>query len=56
MSPIGRVRLHVSELCRVPVDPTDVYYLEALGGCTREERKEVDKAPQKAATSVSLYR
>jgi DNA-binding LytR/AlgR family response regulator len=32
MSRIGRVLLNLSELRRVPVDPNDVYFLEAVGG------------------------
>ena len=31
---IGRVLLNVSELRRVPVDPSDVYFLEAVGDDT----------------------
>ncbi len=31
MSRIGRVLLNISELRRVPVDPSEVYFLEAVG-------------------------
>ena len=34
MSRIARVLIHVSELRRVPVDPKDVYFLEAVGDHT----------------------
>jgi len=34
MSRIARVLLNVSELRRVPVDPKDVYFLEAVGDDT----------------------
>ena len=31
MSHVGRVLLKLSEFRRVPVDPSDVYFLEAVG-------------------------
>ena len=31
MSPVGRVLLRVSEFRHVPVDPAEVYFLEAVG-------------------------
>jgi DNA-binding LytR/AlgR family response regulator len=31
MSRTGRVLVHISEFRRVPVDPSDVYFLEAVG-------------------------
>ena len=34
MSSIHRVLVNISELRRVPVDPEDVYFLEAVGGDT----------------------
>ena len=34
MSRIGRVLLNISELRRVPVDPSGVYFLEAVGDDT----------------------
>lgn len=34
MSRVGRVLLNISELRRVPVDPSDVYFLEAVGDDT----------------------
>ena len=34
MSRVGRVLLNISELRRVPVDPNDVYFLEAVGDHT----------------------
>ena len=32
MSRVGRVLLNLSEIRRVPVDPSEVYFLEAVGG------------------------
>ncbi len=34
MSRVGKVLLNISELRRVPVDPSDVYFLEAVGDHT----------------------
>ena len=34
MSRVGRVLLNLSEIRRVPVDPSDVYFLEAVGDHT----------------------
>ena len=34
MSPVGKVLLNISEVRRVPVDPNDVYFLEAVGDHT----------------------
>ncbi len=34
MGRIGRVLLNISELRRLPVDPSDVYFLEAVGDHT----------------------
>ena len=34
MPRIGRVLLNISELRRVPIDPNDVYFLEAVGDNT----------------------
>ncbi len=34
MSRIGRVLVNISEIRRVPVDPSDVYFLEAVGDHT----------------------
>ena len=34
MSRVGRVLLKLSEFRRVPVDPSDVYFLEAVGDHT----------------------
>ena len=31
MSRVGRVLLNLSEIRRVPVDPSEVYFLEAVG-------------------------
>ena len=49
MSRIARVLLHISELRRVPVDPTDVYFLEAVGDDTlvrlRSKRRLRDVRP-----------
>ncbi len=49
MSRVGRVLISVSELRRVPVDPNDVYYLEAVGGDTmarlRSKRRLRDVRP-----------
>ena len=50
MSWIGRVLLHISELRRVPVDPNDVYFLEAVGDDTlvrlRSKRRLRDVRPR----------
>ncbi len=49
MSRIGRVLINVSELRRVPVDPNDVYFLEAVGDDTlvrlRSKRRLRDVRP-----------
>ena len=49
MSRIGRVLINVSELRRVPVDPNDVYLLEAVGDDTlvrlRSKRRLRDVRP-----------
>ena len=49
MSRIARVLIHVSELRRVPVDPNDVYFLEAVGDDTlvrlRSKRRLQDLHP-----------
>ena len=49
MSRIGRVLINVSELRRVPVDPNDVYFLEAVGDDTlvrlRSKRRLRDLRP-----------
>jgi len=49
MSRIGRVLLNISNLRRVPVDPTEVYCLEAVGGDTlvrlRSKRRLRDVRP-----------
>ena len=48
-SRIGRVHIYVSELRRVPVDPKDVYFLEAVGDDTlvrlRSKRRLRDVRP-----------
>ena len=49
MNRIGRVLLNVSRLRRVPVDPNDVYFLEAVGDDTlvrlRSKRRLQDLRP-----------
>ncbi len=49
MSRIDRVLINVSELRRVPVDPNDVYFLEAVGDDTlvrlRSKRRLQDLRP-----------
>ena len=49
MSRIGQVLINVSELRRVPVDPNDVYFLEAVGDDTlvrlRSKRRLRDLRP-----------
>ena len=49
MSRIARVLIHISELRRVPVDPKDVYFLEAVGDDTlvrlRSKRRLRDVRP-----------
>ena len=49
MSRIGRVLINVSELPRVPVDPSNVYFLEAVGDDTlvrlRSKRRLRDLRP-----------
>ena len=49
MSRIGRILISVSELRRVPVDPNDVYFLEAVGddtlGRLRSKRRLRDVHP-----------
>ena len=49
MNRIGRVLINVSELRRVPVDPNEVYFLEAVGDDTlvrlRSKRRLRDRRP-----------
>ena len=49
MSRIGRILINVSELRRVPVDPKDIYFLEAVGDDTlvrlRSKRRLRDVRP-----------